>query len=290
MNPIRYSIIVLVAAVLFGGRVAGEQITDTDAVVQLKCQVTLAASEPGIVSTVHVTEGDSVKQDAPIMSLDDAKIRREAQAASQEAEIALLASENDVDARFAAKSQAVAKSELQRAMQAVKMFAKSVSKSELEQLRLQSERSELAEEQAERDLEQAALRALLEQARAEISAVRMKDMKIKAPFDGVVVEVLKHAGEWVSLGEPIARVIQLDHLRVEAVVNARDVDSTQLQGQPASITVDMPGGTEETFTGKVTFVSPEIDPDSGLTFVWAEIDNPEKRLRPGMRGELKIGE
>ncbi len=288
MRAVRPMVFAAVALGLLCGQVAAEQITDPDALMVLTSEVELAASEPGIVEKVHFTEGEAIVRGTPIISLNDAKIRREAKAAAQEAEIALLASENDVDARFAEKSKAVAEAELSRAKLAVELSEKSVSKSELDQLRLQAERAELAEEQAKRDLEVAVLRAELEQSRAEISAVRMDDMKIKVPFDGVVVEIFKHAGEWVSVGEPVARVIQLDPLRVEALVDGLQYDLS-LQGQPASITAKLPAGEERTFTGKVSFVSPEIDPDNGLMVVWAEIENPDLLLRPGMRGELRIG-
>ena len=204
--------------------------------------------------------------------------------------MAHMVSENDVDARFAEKSSAVADAELERARQAVKLFEKSVSKSELDQLRLTLERSTLAAEQADRDLEAAALRAELQLARAQIGAVRTDNMKIKAPFDGVVVQLVKQAGEWVNVGEPIARVIQLDQLRIEGLIDGRKYGAVIKQGQPASFSVELPDGTTPTFTGEVTFISPEIHPVNGLSRVWAEVDNPQLVLRPGLRGELKIGQ
>ena len=265
-----------------------QEITVSDAAVLLKSEVRLPASEPGIIREVYVHEGDRVAKGDLIVSLDDEKIQLEAQAAAQEAEVARLVSDNDIDARFAEKSTAVAQAELQRALDANKQFAKSVSKSEVDQLQLQLERSALAAEQAARDLEAARLRADLEMARARISMVRAQNMQITAPFDGVVVQLVKEPGEWANIGEPIARVIQLNQLRVEGLVDGRKYGTQIKKGQAATFTVVLPNGQSASFKGTVTFISPEIHPVNGLSRVWAEVENPEFILRPGLRGELKI--
>ena len=41
-------------------------------------------------------------------------------------------------------------------------------------------------------------------------------------------------------------------------------------------------------TGKVTFVSPEVDPVNHQVRVWAEVDNTELVLRPGLAAEMTI--
>ena len=143
--------------------------------------------------------------------------------------------------------------------------------------------------QAERDQGVARLRAELELARARISIVRSENMQIKAPFDGVVVQLVKEPGEWVNVGEPIARVIQLNQLRVEGLVDGRKYGTKIKRGQTATFSVVLPNGKSADFQGEVTFISPEIHPVNGLSRVWAEVENPQLILRPGLRGELKIG-
>ena len=51
----------------------------------------------------------------------------------------------------------------------------------------------------------------------------------------------------------------------------------------------LPGSAAEAeFAGKLVFVNPEISPVNGQMRVWAEIENHDLKLRPGLRGSLTI--
>jgi macrolide-specific efflux system membrane fusion protein len=69
------------------------------------------------------------------------------------------------------------------------------------------------------------------------------------------------------------------------------VDAGRLQGDAASrpvlLTVQI-GDQAVEYTGKIVFVSPEIDPVTGQVRVWAEIDNRDLQLRPGLQGSMVI--
>jgi len=55
------------------------------------------------------------------------------------------------------------------------------------------------------------------------------------------------------------------------------------------ILVVNPGTKQEIeFQGKISFVSPEINPVNNQTRVWAEIENPDLKLKPGMRASLIV--
>ena len=47
-------------------------------------------------------------------------------------------------------------------------------------------------------------------------------------------------------------------------------------------------GGPVTFEGRITFVDPEINPVSGQYRIWAELPNPDGRLRPGHRITLQL--
>ncbi len=42
------------------------------------------------------------------------------------------------------------------------------------------------------------------------------------------------------------------------------------------------------FAGHIVFVNPEIDPLNSQVRVWAEVENPDLKLRPGMQATLTI--
>ena len=199
-----------------------------------------------------------------------------------------MASQNDVDLRFAKKSRAVAEVDFQRAKTATESFAKSVSPSELDQVRLAAERALLAMEQAQRDLKANEVTLQLRTKQQELLETRLENLQISSPTDGVIVDVLPQAGSWVAAGAPVARVIRLDQLRVEGFVDGRKFDR-ELLGAPVRLEVILPPGDQTTkFDGRVSFVSPEVNPVTGQIRIWADIDNPNFDLRPGTRGKLAI--
>jgi multidrug efflux pump subunit AcrA (membrane-fusion protein) len=54
------------------------------------------------------------------------------------------------------------------------------------------------------------------------------------------------------------------------------------------VRVAPPGKPEAEYKGRVVFVSPEIDPANSQVRIWAEIDNPQLHLRPGLRGVMTV--
>jgi macrolide-specific efflux system membrane fusion protein len=111
--------------------------------------------------------------------------------------------------------------------------------------------------------------------------------RINSPLSGMVVEVRKRAGEWVEEGQVIARVIATDKLRAEGFLNADQLGGNWV-GRRVRLTLRMPSLEQKHFPGTVVFVSPEVDPVNGQARMWAEIDNPDGRLRAGLQGSLTI--
>ena len=111
---------------------------------------------------------------------------------------------------------------------------------------------------------------------------------IKSPLDGVVVEINQRPGEWVEPGETMFRVVRIDRLRVEAFLDAHQAAGL-LVGRPVKLAIDAKGDATAEFSGKIVFVSPEVDPVNGQVRVWAEVENPDGQLRPGVHGKLSIG-
>jgi multidrug efflux pump subunit AcrA (membrane-fusion protein) len=55
------------------------------------------------------------------------------------------------------------------------------------------------------------------------------------------------------------------------------------------VTLSIPQGNEtDTLNGKISFISPVVDPASGLQEVKALFDNPDNRIRPGVAGHMKV--
>src|SRR5207247_1619577 len=136
---------------------------------------------------------------------------------------------------------------------------KAVSQTELDTLKLAAEKAELELEQAEHDLQTAAITRDLKANELDLATRTIERRKIVAPLTGVVVQVKHRKGEWVQAGETVVRVLRMDRLRAEAFLPAKSV-SGDLIGAAAILFVDLEDQPKAEFPGKLVFVSPEVNP------------------------------
>ena len=68
------------------------------------------------------------------------------------------------------------------------------------------------------------------------------------------------------------------------------VDRRRSEGPPGHAHGAAGTMPRSTIAGKIVFVSPEIDPVNGQVRVWAEIDNTDFKLRPGLHGSMVIAD
>ena len=264
-----------------------EELRVESVLLKLIEQADVPARDPGVIETVSVTEGDVVQKGDTLVQLDTVETRLDVGRAKLELSIAQQESKNDVDVRFAEKSLEVAAAELQRALDSVEDYPKSVSDTELDRLKLTAERTRLEIEQAKHVLAVAELNAELAQNALETAESKLDRQTVRAPIDGVVVQVYRRSGEWVEPGQQVVRILRMDRLRVEGFV-----DSSRVEDFPVGSSVELDVETDEEtptmFPGKLVYVSPEVDPVNNQVRVWAEIDNPEMRLKPGMSATMLI--
>jgi macrolide-specific efflux system membrane fusion protein len=248
----------------------------------------VSASEAGLLSKINVREGETIDEGKPIAQLDEREARLVKQRTATELEVARAAASNDIKVRFAKKSSEVAEAELKRALEANAVFAKSVSQTELDRLKLIAEKSKLEIEQAQLDVEQLNQTVKIKQHELDRATLMLERRSILAPFPGMVVQWKKQRGEWVEPNTPVVRLIRVNRLRAEAFLASQTLP-TNLVGRDVKLLVasseDEP---PRTFSGKLVFVSPEIDPVNGQVRIWAEIDNSKLTLQPGQNGTLVI--
>lgn len=237
--------------------------------------------------------------------------------------IAAMKAANDVAVRHAVKSRDTSKAEFDRAVQARKAFEKSISQTELDRLKLVLERNELEIEKAQFEKDLAELQQQIEdssiieqdqiverlklsveqaQLQNEVDALtrdvkaRMLDQAklqlarrgLRSPLDGEVAEVFRHRGEWLEPGQRVMRIVRLDRLKVEGFVDSRAITSS-LRGAAVRVRVTLNDEDKPAIVkGKIVFISSEIDAVNGQVRVWAEVENPDLVLRPGLPAEMII--
>jgi macrolide-specific efflux system membrane fusion protein len=280
---------ILLAAAIMASTAAARAEDDVQVsavLVKLLDQVEVPAREAGVLKKVTAREGEMVAAGAPLAQIEDADAQFDKRKAQMELLGASKQAENDVKVRFARKSLEVADAELRRALESQRRFAQSVSQSELDHLRLMVQKTTLEIEQAQFEQELAQTARELKEVDVASADHTIAERRVTAPLAGFVSQVNRHQGEWVQPGQPIVKILRLDRLRAEGLASAQAVRG-DLKGRRAKLTVEL-DGKPAVFTGTVAYVSPEIDPVNDQVRVWAEIDNPELKLRPGQRGSMTI--
>ena len=181
----------------------------------------------------------------------------------------------------------MAEAELAEMKEATRRVINTVTAAQLRRTELSIKEATLKIEQARRDLELAKVTTETRSVMLKLAELNVQRRKILAPVPGVVVECYKDAGEWVNPGDPVARVLRVDRLRVEGFLSAAEFGS-EITDCPVEVEVDLPGGRQETFEGKITFVSPEIEPVANQFRVWAEVENHGLLLRVGAKAKMTI--
>jgi HlyD family secretion protein len=111
--------------------------------------------------------------------------------------------------------------------------------------------------------------------------------KIVSPIDGVVTDRPFYVGETPPSGTPILTVMDLSQVVARAHIAQQDALHLNA-GDEASVFVP---GQEQAIKGKVTLVSPALDPNSTTVEVWVQVANPGGRLKPGASARVTmIGE
>jgi len=265
------------------------EITIVNAQVTLLDEREIPALEAGALKELLVKKGSRVNGGDTLGRQKDDLISIERDRAALDHEIAQVQSENDVDKRYAVESLKIANQELKRSQLANADYAKVVSRTEIERLLLVVKRSELQIEQADRDREVAVLTERLKSQDVDLAQKRLDRREIRSPFTGMVVQEFKKPGEWLAPGDALVRIIRLDRLSVQAVVDSKKYGA-ELKGCPVEFKVKLPPENREyTFKGKVTFVNPELNLFKDEMQIEAELDNDEAlRLMPGHKGTLTV--
>ena len=125
----------------------------------------------------------------------------------------------------------------------------------------------------------------LESARValERSTLDLANLSIKAPFAGVVERRPVEVGDFVQPGQLCAQVVELNPLKVSAVITEQEIGKISLDRGARFTLVN-----GETLVGEISYLSRQADPITRSYRVEATIANPQLRFLAGMSGSLQI--
>lgn len=119
--------------------------------------------------------------------------------------------------------------------------------------------------------------------RLERSGQATRTLTLAAPLDGYVLDKMVVVGQAVTPGMTLYRVADLSTLWVEGEVFERDL---ALVAVGAPVTADVVAYPGRPFRGRVSFISPVMDPASRTARVRVEFANRGGALKPGMYATL----
>jgi membrane fusion protein, copper/silver efflux system len=112
-----------------------------------------------------------------------------------------------------------------------------------------------------------------------------QSLPLRAGTDGVVIEMTARAGMRFMPGETLFQIADLSRVWVVASVFEQDLGVLH-PGQVAAVSVTAYPG--RTFTGRVTFVYPTVEPGTRTARIRIELPNEDGLLKPDLYGTVQI--
>jgi len=115
---------------------------------------------------------------------------------------------------------------------------------------------------------------------------RLSKTTIKAPFSGTVDNIIPNIGESVSPLTPVARIVNLSTVYVEAEVSENYINRIK-KGDESIINFD---NNNKTYYTKINQVSNYIEPNNRSFKIKVFINNTDKRLKPNLIANVKLND
>jgi len=237
-------------------------------VTQPSSRKELAFIYQGIIASSPVKKGDVVKVGQLLLKQDDRIELRRLDAMKLDADRSLL-----IKAKQATLDNK--KVELKRKSDMFKSQA--LSESEFLQ-------AELEVVLASAELDVTRHEEKIKAAETATQDVRVEQMELKSPIDGVVLDILQTAGEMADINRPSIVVIKNDPLYIEIKTLPYAIVGKLKPGDVLDVRYKE---NEPWQKATINFIAPEADARAGTQSIRLEMPNPEKRST-GVQIDVKI--
>lgn len=261
---------------------------------------TIGSALEGRLETLHVNDGQRVKQGETLAELRPKTL--ELLKAAAEAELRLFASQleelqngslpeeiDEAEANMLAAQALMENADRQWKRLRSLSISQAASITELENAKEQAEATRFALRASRSALKRTKDGPRIEliaqaQARVDLQAERVKQLEdqidklaIKAPFDGYIAAESTEVGAWIRQGDPIVQVVQLDKVEIQVPVTAEHAVSLRIGDK---IRVEFPELPEELLIGTIDRIVPVADPQTRTYPVYVQMSNRLQDDRP----------
>jgi RND family efflux transporter MFP subunit len=116
------------------------------------------------------------------------------------------------------------------------------------------------------------------------AAEELARRQVIAPFNGTIAEISLRTGAACAPYQPIARLVDTSRFYFTGHLDGKATLRLALE-QPVSLEI---AGVAKPVTGKICFISPVVDPASGLATVKAIFENADGGIRPGLAAKMTV--
>jgi len=233
----------------------------------------LGLSINGRVTAIKITEGEKVKQGQLLLQLDQ-------DLEQQEVKRRKLIWKSKVEI----ESVALQVKTLQNHLNSTRDLYQSTGSIPREEL----ENKELEHAFAIAELNRLKTTEQREKIEYDTARQQLAKRNLYAPFTGQIAEIMIGIGENCEEDTPLIRLVDNSHGYFIANVELEIAASLTLGQQ---VQLQLQSGTDpENIEAKLVFISPLIDPASGLRKIKAEFANQEQKIVPGVAGLMFLPE
>jgi HlyD family secretion protein len=116
------------------------------------------------------------------------------------------------------------------------------------------------------------------------AAAELSYSEIRSPIDGIITDRPMYVGDLATANQPILTIMDTSSLIAKAHIPQSEAILLRA-GDSAELMV---ANLDEPVKGRVTLVSPALDPGSTTIEVWVEARKPNPALKPGMTVSLQM--
>ncbi len=145
-------------------------------------------------------------------------------------------------------------------------------------------------EMAESNLATAKANVKAAQASLDLAKLDMDRTEVRSPINGYIGKAFKTKGNQTAAGDPLARVIQMDPIRVVFSMTDKERLSglDQLTTGTPDLQIALPNGETIEMPHATVFADNEINAQTATIAVYAQTDNAANKLIPGNYVNVKV--
>lgn len=263
MNKMQQKLLIISFLTVTSTSIQADEENALDCLIEPHDMVEISSPVQGIIETVTVERGDTVKKGQVVAKLksgvEEANVRLMKARAKMEGDIHVRKADLELKKRNSEQLESLFNKKLASLHEfddakTLSVIAEYEHKKALELYNV----SQLELDQAQQILDQ---------------------RHLKSTVDGVVVERMKSPGEYVE-DQPVLKIAQIDPLNVEVIAPINLLGSIQV-GMDAEVRAEQKSDT--VFQARVIVVDPVIHASSGTFGIRLNLPNPDHKIPAGLR-------